>query len=72
MQDRLREQAATLYEWLQAGAYLYVCGDADRMAPDVHQALLDVIREQGGHDEEAAAEYLRDLQQQKRYQRDVY
>ncbi|MBZ5875863.1 assimilatory sulfite reductase (NADPH) flavoprotein subunit [Chromohalobacter israelensis] len=72
VQDRLREQAATLYEWLQAGAYLYVCGDADRMAPDVHQALLDVIREQGGHDEEAAAEYLRDLQQQKRYQRDVY
>ncbi|MCI0510181.1 sulfite reductase (NADPH) alpha subunit [Chromohalobacter marismortui] len=72
VQDRLRERAATLYDWLQAGAYVFVCGDAERMAPDVHQALLDVIREQGGHDEEAAAEYLRDLQQQKRYQRDVY
>ncbi|WP_280540501.1 assimilatory sulfite reductase (NADPH) flavoprotein subunit [Chromohalobacter sp. 11-W] len=72
VQDRLREQAATLYDWLQAGAYVFVCGDAERMAPDVHQALLDVIREQGGYDEEAAAEYLRDLQQQKRYQRDVY
>ncbi|WP_280563263.1 assimilatory sulfite reductase (NADPH) flavoprotein subunit [Chromohalobacter sp. 48-RD10] len=72
VQDRLREQAATLYDWLQAGAYVFVCGDAERMAPDVHQALLDVIREQGRYDEEAAAEYLRDLQQQKRYQRDVY
>ncbi|MCK0745847.1 assimilatory sulfite reductase (NADPH) flavoprotein subunit [Chromohalobacter nigrandesensis] len=72
VQDRLREQAAILYDWLQAGAYVFVCGDAERMAPDVHQALLDVIREQGGYDEEAAAEYLRDLQQQKRYQRDVY
>ncbi|NWO11474.1 assimilatory sulfite reductase (NADPH) flavoprotein subunit [Chromohalobacter salexigens] len=72
VQDRLREQAATLYDWLQAGAYVFVCGDAERMAPDVHQALLDVIREQGEYDEEAAAEYLRDLQQQKRYQRDVY
>jgi len=72
VQDRLREQAATLYDWLQAGAYIFVCGDAERMAPDVHQALLDVIREQGGYDEETAAEYLRDLQQQKRYQRDVY
>ncbi|OLO12459.1 sulfite reductase [NADPH] flavoprotein, alpha-component [Chromohalobacter japonicus] len=72
VQDRLREQAATLYDWLQAGAYVFVCGDAERMAPDVHQALLDVIREQGEYDDEAAAEYLRDLQQQKRYQRDVY
>lgn len=72
VQDRLREQAETLYAWLEAGAYVYVCGDAEFMAPDVHQALRDVIREQGGHGEAGADDYLRQLQQEKRYQRDVY
>ncbi|WP_240613757.1 assimilatory sulfite reductase (NADPH) flavoprotein subunit [Salinicola acroporae] len=72
VQDRLREQAETLYAWLEAGAYVYVCGDAEFMAPDVHQALLDVIREQGGHGEAGADDYLRQLQQEKRYQRDIY
>jgi len=72
VQDRLREQAETLYAWLEAGAYVYVCGDAERMAPDVHRALHDVIREQGGHDEAGADDYLRRLQQAGRYQRDVY
>ncbi|WP_110640535.1 assimilatory sulfite reductase (NADPH) flavoprotein subunit [Salinicola sp. CPA57] len=72
VQDRLREQAETLYAWLEAGAYVYVCGDAEFMAPDVHQALRDVIREQGGHGEAGADDYLREMQQEKRYQRDIY
>ncbi|MGQ7243148.1 assimilatory sulfite reductase (NADPH) flavoprotein subunit [Salinicola sp. V024] len=72
VQDRLREQAETLYAWLEAGAYVYVCGDAEFMAPDVHQALRDVIREQGGHGEAGADDYLRQMQQDKRYQRDIY
>jgi len=72
VQDRLREQAETLYAWLEAGAYVYICGDAEFMAPDVHQALRDVIREQGGHGEAGADDYLRQLQQEKRYQRDIY
>lgn len=72
VQDRLREQAETLYAWLEAGAYVYVCGDAEFMAPDVHQALRDVIREQGGHGEAGADDYLRQMQQEKRYQRDIY
>ncbi|MGM8932794.1 assimilatory sulfite reductase (NADPH) flavoprotein subunit [Salinicola halophyticus] len=72
VQDRLREQAETLYAWLEAGAYVYVCGDAEFMAPDVHQTLRDVIREQGGHGEAGADDYLRQMQQEKRYQRDIY
>ncbi|MFC3282483.1 assimilatory sulfite reductase (NADPH) flavoprotein subunit [Litchfieldella rifensis] len=72
VQDRMREHAGELYAWLQEGAHFYVCGDGERMAADVHRALLDVVREAGGRDEESAAEYVRELQQAKRYQRDVY
>lgn len=72
VQDRIRENAADVYAWLQDGAYVYVCGDADYMAPDVHQALIDVIAEQGGMSQEDAAGYLAQLQKDKRYQRDVY
>ncbi|MDN5937586.1 MAG: hypothetical protein L0H83_02885 [Salinisphaera sp.] len=72
VQHRLREQAAGVYAWLQEGAHIYVCGDADRMAVDVHQTLLDLIAEQGGMQADAAADYLKRLQKEKRYQRDVY
>ena len=72
VQDKLREEAATVWQWLQAGAHLYVCGDAARMAKDVEQALLDIIASEGGMDADAAADYLDELRQEKRYQRDVY
>ncbi|MGC3872214.1 assimilatory sulfite reductase (NADPH) flavoprotein subunit [Halomonas sp. GXIMD04776] len=72
VQDRLRENARDLYAWLEAGAHVYVCGDGERMATDVNQALIDVVRDQGGCSEDAAADYVRDLQKAKRYQRDVY
>jgi sulfite reductase (NADPH) flavoprotein alpha-component len=72
VQQRLVENGARLWDWLQDGACIYVCGDAQRMAPDVHAALLAVVGRHGGLDEEAAAEYLRGLQRERRYQRDVY
>ena len=74
VQHRMREQAAELWRWLQAGAYFYVCGDAKRMAKDVHQALIDIAREQGGLSPEAAAEYVNTtlMKTEKRYLRDVY
>jgi len=72
VQDRIRERAADVYRWLTEGAYVYVCGDAEYMAPDVHQALIDVIAEQGGLSNEDAAAWLGQLQKDKRYQRDVY
>ena len=72
VQDKLREQAADLYEWIQAGAYVYVCGDATKMAKDVHQTLLHIAQEQGGLDEAGAKAWLDALAAQGRYARDVY
>lgn len=72
VQHRLREQGKAVYEWLQEGAHLYVCGDAEHMARDVHTALIDVIAQHGDLSQEAAAEYVKTLQREKRYQRDVY
>jgi sulfite reductase (NADPH) flavoprotein alpha-component len=72
VQDRMQENAAELYDWLQRGAYFYVCGDASRMAKDVETALLDVIAKGSNGTLENAAEYLTAMKKQKRYQRDVY
>lgn len=72
VQDRMRANAAELWSWLQAGAAFYVCGDAKRMAKDVDLALHEIIAQQGGLDAAAAAEYVKQLKKDKRYQRDVY
>ncbi len=72
VQHRIREKSIEIWNWLQEGAYLYVCGDADNMAPDVNEALIDIISQQGNKSREDATEYLRQLTRDKRYQRDVY
>ena len=72
VQDKLREQGAELWRWINDGAHIYVCGDANRMAKDVEQALLEVIAEFGGMDAETADEFLSELRVERRYQRDVY
>ena len=72
VQDRLKEQASDVFSWLERGAHLYVCGDANRMAKDVHQTLIDIISEQGQLSSEQAEQYLKDLRSNKRYQKDVY
>lgn len=72
VQHRIREHAHDVYAWLEEGAYIYLCGDAARMAPDVHDTLVTVIEEQASVQREEAEEYLRDLQRDGRYQRDVY
>ena len=72
VQDKLREQGAELWRWINDGAHIYVCGDARRMAADVEKALLEVIAEFGAMDIEAADEFLSELRVERRYQRDVY
>lgn len=72
VQDKLRQQGAELWRWINDGAHIYVCGDANCMAKDVEQALLEVIAEFGGMDIEAADEFLSELRIERRYQRDVY
>lgn len=72
VQDRMQENAAELYAWLERGAYFYVCGDASRMAKDVELALLDAIAKGSNGTLEHAQEYLDGMKKAKRYQRDVY
>ncbi|MBB6733234.1 assimilatory sulfite reductase (NADPH) flavoprotein subunit [Cohnella zeiphila] len=72
VQHRMLEKSKELYQWLQNGAAVYVCGDEKKMAHDVHAALLSILRQEGGMSEDEAADYLTRLQQEKRYQRDVY
>jgi sulfite reductase (NADPH) flavoprotein alpha-component len=72
VQDRLREQGEQVYQWLEGGAHFYVCGDANRMAKDVHQALIDIVKAHGGKDDEGAEAYLKALRNSHRYQKDVY
>lgn len=72
VQDRLREQASEVFAWLERGAHLYICGDANRMAKDVHQALVEIISEHGKLTIEQAEDYLKSLRSNKRYQKDVY
>ncbi len=72
VQDRLRENAAEVFSWLERGAHIYVCGDMSRMAKDVETALIDIIANQGKLSEDEASAYLKDLRNAKRYQKDVY
>ncbi len=72
VQHQMKKQSKELYEWLEQGAYVYICGDEKHMAHDVHNTLLSIIQEEGAMSKEKAESYLANLQQQKRYQRDVY
>ncbi|MGX9291572.1 assimilatory sulfite reductase (NADPH) flavoprotein subunit [Bacillus sp. A015] len=72
VQHQMKKQSKELFEWLEQGAYVYVCGDEKHMAHDVHGTLLSIIQEEGAMSKEKAESYLANLQQQKRYQRDVY
>ena len=72
VQDRMREAGADIWRWLEEGAYFYVCGDASRMAKDVDNALREIVAQHGGFNEVDTVNYMRKLNMQKRYLRDVY
>jgi sulfite reductase (NADPH) flavoprotein alpha-component len=72
VQDRLRRRGRDVYAWLEEGAWLFVCGDAAQMAPDVHAALAEVVAEHGGLDRDGADAYLAELKRDRRYRLDVY
>ncbi|HET8553901.1 MAG TPA: assimilatory sulfite reductase (NADPH) flavoprotein subunit, partial [Rhodanobacteraceae bacterium] len=72
VQHRIREHGAELWSWLDGGAHLYVCGDADRMAPDVGSALIEVAIEHGHKSRDGAEDWLKALMIEGRYARDVY
>jgi sulfite reductase alpha subunit-like flavoprotein len=72
VQHRMLENAAELWAWLEDGAHLYVCGDAERMARDVDRGLTYIIAKEGRMEPAAAKAYLGRLASEGRYQRDVY
>lgn len=76
VQHRMREQGRELFDWLEKGAYLYICGDAKKMAKEVDAALHEIVEQHGftQHPERSlqAKEYIKCLKKQKRYLRDVY
>jgi sulfite reductase (NADPH) flavoprotein alpha-component len=71
VQDRLLEQGEEICRWLKQGAHIYVCG-AIAMEAGVRQALTEVVAQHSGHPTSDAGEFIDRLQQEGRYQRDVY
>ena len=72
VQHRMEEEGAEMWNWLEAGAFFYVCGDASRMAKDVDASLHQIVEKHGGKSEDEAKSYVKNLKKEKRYQRDVY
>lgn len=72
VQNRLWENRKEIWQWLQDGAHIYVCGDAERMAKDVDQCLQNIVKEALQIPDESARRFMMDLRKQKRYLRDVY
>lgn len=72
VQHRMAQNSRTLWDWLQSGSSVYVCGDAKQMAKDVHTTLCSIAEREGGMSKEQAEEYVADLKDQHRYHRDVY
>lgn len=72
VQDRMREEGAELFQWLEKGAHFYICGDAKRMAKDVETVLCEIVAEHGKVSAEDAKAYIAALKKVGRYQADVY
>lgn len=72
VQHRLLEQAGDIYQWIEEGAHIYICGDMKKMAVDVQNALSTILRQEGGYNADEAHEYLNRMEQEKRLQLDVY
>lgn len=72
VQQRMLERGAEIFRWLEEGASFYVCGDAQRMAGDVHEALIEIVAAHGNRPKSSAGAYLDRLKKMRRYQRDVY
>lgn len=72
VQHRMIERGKEFYQWLMEGAYIYVCGDASRMAKDVEATLLEIIKVHGQKEDTEAKAFIKKLRAEKRYLRDVY
>jgi sulfite reductase (NADPH) flavoprotein alpha-component len=72
VQHKLLQKSKEVFDWIQNGAYFYVCGDKNRMAKDVEQALIQIAKKEGGYSDEKAVDCVKDLKKHRRYLEDVY
>jgi sulfite reductase (NADPH) flavoprotein alpha-component len=72
VQHKMLAKGKELFSWLQEGATFYVCGDASRMAKDVDSALRQIAQSEGAMSEDDANAWVKSLQKEKRYLKDVY
>lgn len=72
VQHKIVKKSKEIYRWLEDNAYIYVCGDMQRMAPDVFKAFTEVVQKEGGMSQEKALEYMKSLKRSGRYLEDVY
>ena len=72
VQHKMLENSAALYEWLQNGAYVYICGAKDPMSTDVEYTILQIIERFGNKTTAQAIEYLNSLKEEGRFLKDVY
>lgn len=72
VQDKIAEQSSLIYQWIEDGAHIYVCGDKDRLGQSVDLALINILEEHGGLSEDNAKLRLKEMRKNGRYQKDVY
>lgn len=72
VQHRLIEKSREVYQWIENGAKIYVCGDMKNMASDVSKAFIEIVSKEGGLSAEKAQEYVKNMRREKRYMEDVY
>ena len=72
VQDRIREKAKEFNSWLENGASIYICGQKNPMSQDVEKAIVEVIAKERSISESEAQQILEELENQGKYQKDVY
>ncbi|MFL2827869.1 MAG: hypothetical protein ACJZ8X_00410 [Candidatus Puniceispirillales bacterium] len=72
VQDKMYDERSEFFQWIENGAFLYVCGDAHKMAKDVDSMLHKIIRSQLDCSYEVSVDYIKNLKKEKRYLLDVY
>ncbi len=72
VQHKILQNSKEVYEWLEKGANVYVCGDKNHMAADVYKAFVEVVQKEGALNSNEAEEYLKNLKRKGKYQEDVY
>jgi sulfite reductase (NADPH) flavoprotein alpha-component len=72
VQHKLKQEATEVMQWIDNGAYIYICGAKDPMSIEVEKTLIDIIGQQKNITEEEAKEFLKNLKEAGRYEKDVY